>query len=67
MHEDPGRIADYLIAEHGADGALAALRDFIAASHADGDNYRLSVLREVKRNLQSKLEGIGYGQPQRDA
>ena len=58
MYDDPGEIADNLISKHGAERALEALWDLIAAVHANGDNYGLSVLREVKQSLQSKLEGI---------
>ncbi len=56
MSDDPGRIADHLIAQHGVDGALKTVRGGIEASHADGDNYRLSVWREVRRTLRDKQD-----------
>ncbi len=51
MNDDPHQIAGYLVEEHGAEGALAAVREAIAAAHADNDNYRLSIWREVRRAL----------------
>ena len=48
MAEDPQSIAERLIAEHGPAGALAAVRSAIEDAHARGDNYRLSVWREVR-------------------
>ena len=54
MNDDPNQIAHDLIAQHGADGALNSVRDEIASAHADGDNYRLSVWREVRRALRDK-------------
>lgn len=56
MNDDPGRIANHLIAQHGVDGALATVRGGIEASHANGDNYRLSVWREVGRSLRDKQD-----------
>lgn len=53
-NDNPRRIADYLFEQHGVDGALETVRDGIAAAHADKDNYRLSVWREIKRALQDK-------------
>lgn len=52
MSDDANQIADHLIGQHGIDGALETARDGITAAHAKGDNYRLSVWREVKRILQ---------------
>jgi len=54
MKDDPSQIASSLIAEHGVDGALASVREGIATAHSDGDNYRLSVWREVGRVLRDK-------------
>ncbi len=59
MKDDPNQIADHLIEQHGVDGALETVRDGIAAAKANGDNYRLSVWREVWVLLQAKLEAFG--------
>ncbi len=54
MKDDPSQIANNLIAQHGVDGALESVREGIATAHADGDNYGLSVWREVRRALRNK-------------
>tara|TARA_Y100001934_G_scaffold81800_1_gene101455 strand:+ start:542 stop:724 length:183 start_codon:yes stop_codon:yes gene_type:complete len=54
MRYNPIQIAESLIEQHGADGALGAAREGIAAAHTSGDNYGLSVWREVRRALQDK-------------
>ena len=54
MKDDPFQIASKLIAQHGVDGALASVREGIATAHAKGDNYGLSVWREVSRVLRDK-------------
>ncbi len=59
MNDDPSQIADYLIEQRGVDGALDAVRDGIAGVHASGDNYRLSVWREVRRALKDKRDAAG--------
>ena len=51
MNDDPSQIADHLVQQHGIDGALEAVREGIAAAHESGDNYRLSVWREVTQAL----------------
>jgi hypothetical protein len=56
MNDNPSQIADHLIGQHGVDGALEAVREGIAAAKAKGDNYRLSVWREVWVILQAKKE-----------
>jgi hypothetical protein len=53
MPDEPRQIAEQLIAERGADGALAAVRAAIAQAHADGDNYGLSIWREVRQAVRS--------------
>ncbi len=58
MNDDPSQIADYLAEQQGVDGALDTVRDGIAAVHAIGDNYRLSVWREVRRALRDKQNAI---------
>mgnify|MGYP000367821409 FL=1 len=51
MKDDPSQIADHLIEDHGVEGALEMVRDGIELAHDIGDNYRLSVWREVRRVL----------------
>ncbi len=55
MQKAPSQIANDLISEHGIDDALKMARDGIAAAHADGDNYVLSIWREVRREVQDQL------------
>ena len=52
MKDDPIQITDHLIEQHGADGALERVREGIETAHTDGDNYGLSVWREVSWILQ---------------
>ena len=59
MNDNPNQIADDLIQQHGADGALDTVREGIATAHANGDNYRLSVWREVRRVLRDKQRDAG--------
>jgi hypothetical protein len=56
MNDNPIQIVDDLIGQHGVDGALEAVREGIAAAKANGDNYRLSVWREVSQVLKAKQE-----------
>ncbi len=51
IHDDPNEIADYLIEQHGIDGALSVAMKKAAAAT---DNYDLSVWREVKSLLKNK-------------
>jgi hypothetical protein len=60
MNDDPSQIANHLIEQHGVDGALETVRAGIEASHANGDNYRLSVWREVRRILRDKLDAADH-------
>lgn len=59
MNDDPNQIANDLIEQHGADGALDTVQEGIATAHANGDNYRLSVWREVRRVLRDKQRDAG--------
>ena len=54
MHESPDQIAERLIQDHGMDEASLAVREGISAAHASGDNYQLSVWREVKQAVQNR-------------
>ncbi len=56
MPDDPKQIANFLIREHGLNDALARVGAEIATAHQEGDNYALSVLREVKRILRERTE-----------
>ena len=47
-NDDPETIAERLIQEHGVDGALEQATDGTTAAQRDGDNYQLSVWREIK-------------------
>ena len=51
MKDDLSLIAGHLIEEHGVEGALEKVREGIELAHDIGDNYRLSVWREVRRAL----------------
>ena len=54
MKENPSQIVGHLIEQHGVDGALETVREGIDVAHANGDNYRLSVWREVNRLLHDR-------------
>ncbi len=56
MNDDASQIADHLIEQHGVDGALEMVREGIATAHANGDRYRLSVWRDVKRIIQDRRD-----------
>ncbi len=56
MPDDPKQIANDLIREHGLNDALARAMAGTATAHQEGDNYALSVWREVKRSLQERTE-----------
>ena len=49
-HDDPKEIAEYLIEQHGLDGAIQEAMENTAAA---SDNYALSVWREAKGILQA--------------
>lgn len=53
MRDDPEEIAAHLVREHGRDGALAAVDEGKMKAIQSGDNYSLSVWREVRVALQS--------------
>ncbi len=63
MNDDPSQIADYLIEQHGVDGALEMVREGIATAHANRENYRLSVWREVKRIFQDRRDAADSQEP----
>ena len=51
MTNDPRTIADGLVEEHGLDGAIQVAMQWTATV---GDNYTLSVWRDVKRLLRER-------------
>ena len=57
MSDDPHEIARFLIRENGLDRALEIALEGTAAANERGDNYELSVWREVKRVLRDRITG----------
>jgi hypothetical protein len=53
MTGNPQEIAEHLTAEHGLDGAMEAVMNGITEAHKQGDMYRLSVWRDVRRILEA--------------
>ena len=49
--DNPLEIAEHLVLANDLKGAIQAANDGIAKSHQNGDNYILSVWREVRRKL----------------
>ena len=47
MDDDPAEIADHLVLEHGLDAPLAIVDGGKYDANRNGDNYRLSIWREV--------------------
>ncbi len=57
LKDNPSEIAEYLIRDNGVDGAIQAAYDGTTKAQQDGDNYTLSVWREVKAILRNKRPG----------
>jgi len=57
LKDDPTDIADYLIRGNGIDGAFQKSSEGVTKAQKDGDNYALSVWREVKTILRNKKAG----------
>ena len=55
MRDDPQEIADHLVEEHGIDLALERATEGITTAQEQGDNYGLSVWREVRRILRERV------------
>ncbi len=51
MNNDPKEIANWLIEENGLQEARQLVLDAVLKAQNLGDNYRLSVWREVRRVL----------------
>jgi len=56
MNDGPKTIAQSLINEHGLEGAIKCLGEWKAEALRQGDNYQLSVWREVGRILTAQKE-----------
>ena len=55
MNDDPKQLAEYLIQQHGStEAALEIAVQGTAEANEFGDNYALSVWREVKRTLREQ-------------
>lgn len=59
MSDDPHQIAEYLVQEHGLNLALKKAIEGATAAQERGDNYDLSVWREVKQLLRNRKAGAG--------
>ena len=60
LNDDPLDVAEYLIQENGIDRAIQVTSDGVMKSQQNGDNYALSVWREIKvilRNKKTRPEG----------
>ncbi len=58
MSDDPSKIAKFLILEHGPDRAMEIALEGTTTANEQGNYYRLSVWREVKRILRERI-GVG--------
>ena len=55
MNDDPKQLAEYLTQQHGSsEAALKIAIEGTAEANESGDNYALSVWREVKRTLREQ-------------
>ena len=54
QRDDPQAIAEHLVQEHGLGGALVRATEGTTAARERGDNYGLSVWRDVKRILRER-------------
>ena len=55
VKDDPKEIAEHLVSEHGLDGAMEAVMVGITEAHEQGDMYRLSIWRDVRRILEAAV------------
>ena len=58
MRDGPIEIADHLISEHGLDEAMLVVDDGKNVANRTGDNYALSVWREVKVILRERVADV---------
>lgn len=54
LKDNPSEIADFLISDNGIEEAVQAAMEGVLKAQEEGDNYALSVWREVKVKLQEK-------------
>ncbi len=54
LRDDPNAIAEQLVKEHGLERALDRATEGTTAARERGDNYGLSVWRDVKRLLRDR-------------
>ena len=54
LRDDPQTIAEHLVQDHGLERALDRATEGTTAARERGDNYGLSVWREVKRLLRER-------------
>ncbi len=57
MPDDPNEIARYLIREHGPVRAMEIALEGTTSANEQGDNYGLSIWRDVKRILHERSGG----------
>ncbi len=57
LRDDPSAIAEHLVQEHGLERALDRATQGTTAAQEQGDNYGLSVWRDVKRLLRERRHG----------
>jgi hypothetical protein len=57
LKDDPSDIAKYLIQDNGIELAIQMAHDGTTKTQQDGDNYALSVWREVKTILRNENDG----------
>ncbi len=57
LRDDPHVIAEHLVQEHGLERALVRATEGTTAAQEQGDNYGLSVWRDVKRILRKRRHG----------
>ena len=57
--DNPLEIAKHLVLANGLKGAIQAASDGVAQAHKDGDNYILSVWREVRQKLMEMESNAG--------
>jgi len=56
MRDDPSDIASFLIRDNGIERAIQLAHDGTTKAQQEGDNYSLSVWREVKHVLNEHRE-----------
>ena len=58
MIDDPTKIADWLLDQHGPDGAYSAALEGVSEANREGPGYRLSIWRDVKRTILERTEAL---------